>query len=243
MGPRPTTRLYLHDDHCLECDAMVSGNQGTALAFDQTCLYPGGGGQPADTGTVVLEDGPAIEIMSTWADADGIIWHDAATPPPADSIGRRARLCVDGDRRRALSRYHTVLHVLNTITLRHHGGWITGAHIATDYARIDFNLPGLSAALCADLETTVNAVLAENHTLSSSSISEHEMDQRDDLRRTLLVSPPVFEGRVRIVTIAGFDEQACGGTHVRSTSELGRLSIYRTENKGKINKRLYVRLI
>ena len=114
--------------------------------------------------------------------------------------------------------------------------------IAVDYSRIDFKLEGFSAALCAELERKVNIVLEANHALRAHYISEQEFRQREDLLRTLEVKPPVSQGRVRVVEIEGFDAQACGGTHVSSTSEVGRFSIFRTENKGKINKRLYVRL-
>jgi misacylated tRNA(Ala) deacylase len=132
--------------------------------------------------------------------------------------------------------------VLNTIVLRDYGGWITGAQIATDYARIDFRLDRLSAQLSTELENKVNAVLQSDHAITAYNLTEEEFRARSDLMRTLEVRPPVIDGRVRVVEIAGFDAQACGGTHAHSTRELGRLSIFRTENKGRINKRLYVRL-
>ena len=139
-------------------------------------------------------------------------------------------------------RYHTVLHILNTIALRDYGGWITGVQIAAEYSRIDFKLESFSAAMCAELEKKVNEVLEENHALKSYYVPEEEFRRRDDLLRTLEAKPPISGGRVRVVEVQGFDSQACGGTHVRTTSEVGRFSIFRTENKGKINKRLYVRL-
>jgi misacylated tRNA(Ala) deacylase len=171
------------------------------LAFDRTCFYPGGGGQPADEGTVELAASETLEIISARADADEIIWHMTRSAPPANLVGRPAKLRVNKARRLALARYHTVLHVLNTIALRDYGGWITGVQIGVDQSRIDFKLEALSAALCAEIERKVNAVLAGDHAV-----------------------------------------KACGGTHVDSTAELGRFAIVRTENKGKINKRLYVRL-
>ncbi len=139
-------------------------------------------------------------------------------------------------------RYHTVLHVLNTIALRDYQGWITGVQIGVEYSRIDFKLENFSAALCLELEKKVNEVLAGDHALKSYSIPEEEFRKRADLLRTLEVKPPFSHGQVRVVEIEGFDAQACGGTHVHSTAEVGRFSIFRTENKGRINKRLYVRL-
>jgi misacylated tRNA(Ala) deacylase len=239
----PTLRLYLDDSHCCETDAHIVAARDDALAFDRTCFYPGGGGQPADQGHVSFQDGSVLEIASVQADADDVLWHIAKQAPPPDAAGQAVRLAVDRERRLALTRYHTVLHVLNTIALRDYAGWITGCQIATDYARIDFKLEALSAALCAELERKVNAVLAEDHPVAHHYVPEEEFRRREDLLRTLEARPPVIDGRVRVVEIRGFDAQACGGTHVRSTAELGRLSIFRTENKGRINKRLYVRLM
>jgi misacylated tRNA(Ala) deacylase len=234
--------LYWEEDHCFEADAKVVAVRHHALAFDRTCFYPGGGGQPADTGRVTMPDGRTLDIVAVAVDTDDVVWHTGKPAAPPDIVGQRVRLVVDRERRLALARYHTVLHVLNTIALRDYGGWITGVQIGVDYSRIDFKLDGFSPALCAELERKVNAVLAENHALRSYYLPEEEFRRRDDLLRTLEAKPPVLDGRVRVVEIEGFDAQACGGTHVSNTSELGRLFIFRTENKGKINKRLYVRL-
>jgi misacylated tRNA(Ala) deacylase len=238
----PTVRLYLDDDDCFEADALVVAVRNGAIALDRTCFYPGGGGQPADAGTAALPGGAVLEIASAHADPDQVIWHVIKALPAGDIVGAPVRLALDRDRRLALTRYHTVLHVLNTIALRDYGGWITGVQIAVDYSRIDFKIDGFSAALAAELERKVNAVLAADHALRAYYIPEAEFRARDDLRRTLEAEPPVSGGRVRVVEIEGFDAQACGGTHARSTAEVGRLTIFRTENKGKINKRLYVRL-
>ena len=239
---QPTERLYLDDDHGFQADATVVAVSEDSLACDRTCFYPGGGGQPPDQGTIGLERGVALEIVSARADPGGVVWHVATTGLSPEIVGQRAHLSLDRERRLALTRYHTVLHVLNTTARRDYGGWITGVQIGVDYSRIDFKLEGVSAAMCAELEAKVNAVLAADLALTSRYIPEAEFRARDDLLRTLEAKPPVVDGRVRVVEIAGFDAQACGGTHVSRTSEVGRLSIFRTENKGKINKRLYIHL-
>jgi misacylated tRNA(Ala) deacylase len=237
----PTERLYLRDD-CCDADAIVVAVRDGALAFDRTCFYPGGGGQPPDEGRVRTQSGEMLDILSAHADADAVIWHVAASPPPPALVGQPVTLAVNRKRRRVLARHHTVLHVLNTIALRDYGAWITGVQIGTDHSRIDFKLEGFSAALCAELESKVNAVLQAGHALKSYDLPEEEFRRRRDLLRTLEAQPPVHRGRVRVVEIEGFDAQACGGTHVHSTVEVGRFSIFRTENKGRINKRLYIRL-
>jgi misacylated tRNA(Ala) deacylase len=171
-----------------------------------------------------------------------VIWHGCSCGGDHGLVGAPASLAVDPVRRLALSRYHTVLHVLNTIALREHGAMMTGTQIAVDYARIDFRIEGFTPALRTELEGRVNAVLGAAHPIRAYSMPEGEFAARDDLRRTLDAAPPVVDGSVRVVEIVGFDAQACGGTHVPNTLDLGRFAIERSENKGRINKRLYVRL-
>jgi misacylated tRNA(Ala) deacylase len=237
-----TFRLYLQDSYCFETDANIIAMEGNALACDQTCFYPGGGGQPADRGTATVINGPTLEILSARAGADGIVWHVCGSELSANIVGQPVRLVIDKDRRLALMRYHTALHVLNTIVLRDYAGWITGVQIGSDYSRIDFKWENFSAALVPELEGKVNGVLSRNHSLTAYPLTEEEFRQRDDLLRTLEAKPPVLHGSVRVVEIEGFDAQACGGTHVHNTVEVGRFSIFRTDNKGRINKRLYIRL-
>jgi misacylated tRNA(Ala) deacylase len=237
-----TERLYLKDSYCFEAAATICAIQPDSLAFDRTCFYPGGGGQPSDEGSARPKSGELLVIGSAHADGDEIIWHACQTPPPPAILGQSVQLVLNKARRLTLMRYHTVLHILNTIALRDYQGWITGVQIGVDYSRIDFKLENFSAAVCAELEQKVNAVISENHTIKSYAILEAEFRRREDLLRTLEVKPPISHGQVRVVEIEGFDAQACGGTHVHSTSEAGRFSIFRTENKGRINKRLYVRL-
>jgi misacylated tRNA(Ala) deacylase len=219
---------------------VMDVREGHLVALDQTCFYAGGGGQPPDQGTLSIESAH-VSITGVKADAEGVLWHSCSSTDPA-WVGKTAAMSVDQDRRLALSRYHTVLHLVNTIALRDYGAWITGAQIDTTYARIDFKWEGFSASLCADIESKVNQEVVANRAIRAYSLAEHEFSARPELLRTLEVRPPVFDGRVRVVEIAGFDAQACGGTHVEGTAQIGRMSIERTENKGRINKRLYVRL-
>ncbi len=238
----PTLKLYWQDDHCHHATATIIAIDGDRLALDQTCFYPGGGGQPADTGTITCGK-TTHQVLNVAADEHHVIWHHITPALPQETLGAKVALALDSPRRDALARYHTVLHVLNTIALRDYNAWITGAQIGTDYSRIDFKVEGFSQQLATELEARVNAVLTAGHPLRAFYLSEAEFATRPDLLRTLEVKPPVIDGRVRVVAIEGFDEQACGGTHVATTAELGRFEIYKLENKGRINKRLYVRLI
>ncbi|GJQ35296.1 MAG: serine-tRNA(Ala) deacylase AlaX [Anaerolineaceae bacterium] len=221
---------------------MVIAIQDSRFVLDQTCFYPGGGGQPSDSGFAALPDGSRIEIASAFMDEEQVIWHVCKSEMDPGLVGQKIWVKINSERRLSLSRYHTVLHILNTIALRDYNGWITGVQIGEEYSRIDFNLETLSTELCAELEAKVNAVLQAGHPITSYWMSEDEYRNRPELLRTLNVKPPITDGHVRVVEIRGFDIQACGGTHVASTLDLGRFSIFRTENKGRKNKRLYIKL-
>jgi misacylated tRNA(Ala) deacylase len=242
MSPNPTIRLYWEDEHCCEATVQVVGIREGMIAFDCTCVYPGGGGQPADEGRVIFANGQVSDVTSIGVDPDGVLWHYLSSTPSPETLGQLVKLEINRNRRLALTRYHTVLHVLNSVALRDYGAWITGVQIGLDYSHIDFKWDGFRPTLRGELEARVNAVLERAHPIRSYYLSEEEFHRRPELLRTLEVKPPVIGGRVRVVEIEGFDAQACGGTHVDTTTELGRLSVFRTENKGRINKRLYVRL-
>lgn len=241
MG-RETVRLYWLDAYCFATDARIVAVNENAIALDQSCFFPGGGGQPPDEGWLQLPDRRTLPVASARADATGVIWHMLPVPLSSGLVGAAVNISLDRQRRLTLMRYHTALHVLNTIALRDYRGWITGVQIGVDHSRIDFKLEGFSAALCADLTSKVNVVLAEDHPVQAYFIPAAEFQQRDDLLRTLAAKPPVINGQVRVVEIVGFDLQACGGTHVASTAVVGNFAIVRIENKGKINKRLYIHL-
>lgn len=237
----PTIRHYWQDDHCLQTGARVVAVKPAALAFDRTIFYPGGGGQPCDYGTLQLT-GSTADVSQVACDQHGVIWHTVHSELSGITPGCSVWMVVDAARRMALARYHTVLHVLNTIALRDYHGWITGVQIGVEYSRIDFKFDDFSSALRDALELKVNGVLAESHPIRSSFLEEVEFRRRPDLLRTLEAQPPIVGGKVRVVEIDGFDAQACGGIHVQHTGEVGCFSIFKTENKGRFNKRLYIRL-
>lgn len=242
MTLAPTLRCYLDAPDQFTTEATVLAVQDGWIAMDRSGFFPGGGGQPCDTGSLVWPSGERVPVTAVRSGEDDVLWHAVAAPMGPEFTGHRVRLVVDAERRQAHARHHTALHVLNTIALRDHGAWITGAQIGHEHSRIDFKMEMLSLERCMELAAKVNAVVREDRTVSARWLAESEFRRRDDLLRTLEVRPPVSEGRVRIVEIEGFDAQACGGTHVPSTGMIGRFSIFKTENKGKINKRMYVRL-
>jgi misacylated tRNA(Ala) deacylase len=228
-------RLFLEDPYRRDFDAQVTDSADGWCTLSQTSFYPGGGGQPHDRGHLVVGGAPC-EVSAIREDDDGRVWHQV-TPPPA--VGAAVHGEIDWPFRLGLMRHHALMHIVNTVARDRYGGVITGVQLGPERSRIDFKLAGFERAQLAELEALVNAVIERSLPISSSSVSEEEFRARPELIRTLYVLPPVVDGRVRIVTIAGFDTQACGGTHVHSTGEIGRVRIAKLDNKGRENKRFY----
>jgi misacylated tRNA(Ala) deacylase len=229
------TRLYLDDPYLREFDAEVVDSVDGWWTLSATAFYPGGGGQPPDRGRLDVP-GATLDVPDVREDDGGRVWH---------RVGRGARRgepvhgVIDWPFRHALMRQHGLMHLVNTVALRRFGGAITGVQLAPDRSRIDFRLREFAREQIVEFEAHVNAVIERALPITSSVIDEAEYRARPDLVRTLNVRPPVVDGTVRVVTIAGFDAQACGGTHVHSTGEIGHARVVRFDNKGKDNKRFY----
>ncbi|HTX71961.1 MAG TPA: alanyl-tRNA editing protein [Rectinemataceae bacterium] len=153
--------------------------------------------------------------------------------------GSTVRGELDWPYRYTLMRAHGLMHVVNAVARDRFCGAITGVQLGPERSRIDLKLDGFTRDRLAELEEAVNAVLARRLPIHARLIMEEEFRGRPELVRTLEVRPPIVDGRVRIIEIVGFDAQACGGTHVRATSEVGCARIIKFDNKGKDNKRFY----
>jgi misacylated tRNA(Ala) deacylase len=230
-----TDRLYLEDGYLREFDASVLESSEGWCTLSRTAFHPGGGGQPHDRGTLRVRSEP-IAVTELREDDGGRIWHRVGRDLAA---GEPVHGSLDWPYRHALMRHHALMHVVNTVARERLGGAITGVQIGPDRSRIDLKLAGFSREQIPELEARVNEVIARGLPISHAVITEDEFRSRPELVRTLNVLPPVIDGKVRIVEISGFDAQACGGTHVRSTGEIGRAHVARFDNKGKDNKRFY----
>jgi misacylated tRNA(Ala) deacylase len=175
-------------------------------------------------------------VFAVREDAAGRIWHAVGCDVPA---GDAVRGAIDWPFRYALMRQHGLMHVVNAVARGRFGGAMTGVQIGPESSRIDFRLDDFSREHIGEFEDRVNAAIAAGRRLTSRIIPEREYRERPELIRTLNVAPPIVDGHVRVVEIEGFDAQACGATHVRSTAEIGRARIRRFDNKGKDNKRFY----
>jgi misacylated tRNA(Ala) deacylase len=236
-----TDMLYMDDSYLREFDAVVTGvtDSGQAI-LDRTAFYPGGGGQPYDTGRLTSGD-------STWqvtqvGKADGEIVHTLeGDAPPA--VGAQVHGSIDWERRYRLMRTHTALHVLCGTVFREYGAQVTGGNMGTDKARMDFELEDLNAERVTHIETLANESLHAGLPVSWRSLPREEAFQIPDLIRTKINLLPPAITEIRVVDIEGLDLQADGGTHVHNTREVGGIKVIGTRSKGRINKRLEIELL
>ena len=230
-----TEELFRSDSYCQECDATVTEVRDNGVVLDRTVFYPLGGGQPGDTG-VLRWDGGEVAVVDTRYGDGGAIVHlleDGATLPAA---GSAVQCRIDWDRRYRHMRMHTAMHLLGSVL--QYG--VTGGNISAEKSRLDFDMEDT-----VDKEAVGEALarlVAEDHPVSCRWISEEELDAQPELVRTMSVQPPRGKGSVRLLEIEGVDLQPCGGTHLRSTGEVGAVRIGKVEKKGKRNRRVNIHL-
>jgi misacylated tRNA(Ala) deacylase len=230
-----TPRLYLDDSYRTAFDSRVVASDAGWCALDATLFFPGGGGQPPDRG-VLTAAGEPLPITEVREDEAGVVWHRVGRDL---APGVEVHGVIDWHQRHALMRHHGLMHVVNSVARERFAGVITGVQIGAERSRIDFRLADFGRESLPAFEARVNEVLARGLAVRHSIITEEEFRSRPELVRTLNVLPPIVDGTVRVVEIAGFDAQACGGTHVRSTAEIGPARLVKFDNKGKENKRFY----
>ena len=235
-----TERIYLHDVELRELDALVTSVDGAAVTLDRTVFYATGGGQPHDTGTLSWDGNTAdvVDVRSAGAD----VVHTLADGAPVPPVGASVRLSVDGDRRHQLMRTHTALHILCGVIWNEWGVAVTGGNMEPLSARMDFEFDPLPEGFAGRIEELVNVEIEADRPIEVSFLARGEAIQDEDLIRTKVNMIPESVTEIRVVDIVGLDKQADGGTHVRSTAEVGRFEVVKTENKGKGNKRVRIRL-
>jgi misacylated tRNA(Ala) deacylase len=225
-------------------DASDTGGA-AAVTLDRTPFYPGGGGQPADTGTLVRTSDGASWVVRSARKVDGEIVHDVAisgSPAPdlLPAVGDEVRAEVDWPRRHLLMRTHTALHVLCGVVWRDYGAQVTGGNMEPGSGRMDFEFERMSGDLVGEIERRVNAELAAAREIRVAVLPRDEAFAIPDLIRTKINLLPPGIPEVRTVEIVGLDLQADGGTHVANTREVGRVRVMGYESKGRINKRIRI---
>ncbi len=228
-----TEELFREDAYLRQCRATVTAVDGRAVCVNRTVFYPMGGGQPGDTGRMVLADGNEARVEDT-RKAGQDIEHVLAETSPRPTVGDTVELVIDWERRYRHMRLHSCMHMLCAVV----PFGVTGGSISEDRARLDFDMQET-----LDKETVtarLNALVAGNHPMRMRWITDEELDAQADLVRTMSVQPPRGAGRVRLVHFEGVDLQPCGGTHVASTGEIGAVRVQKIEKKGKHNRRVIV---
>ncbi len=230
-----TELLYLRDAYLTDFDATVVDVREGAIALDRTAFYPTGGGQAHDTGTLA---GAAVTDVRK---EGSLVWHSVADA--AVSVGDTVHGVLDWDRRHRLMRTHTALHVLCGVIWNEWRVPVTGGNMEPLSARMDFEFDPLPEGFGPRVEDLVNTELAADRPIAVSFLPRSTAVMDEDLIRTKVSMIPESVPEIRVVDIVGLDKQADGGTHVRSTGEVGRIRVVKLENKGKGNKRVRLEVI
>ncbi|MCX5976782.1 MAG: alanyl-tRNA editing protein [Coprothermobacterota bacterium] len=235
-----TELIYQLDSACRHFKAIVLAEDlsAHAVALDRTSFYSGGGGQPADRGWLRWSGGEAI--LGSTQKRDENLWHCLEGLLP--QVGTEVEGILDWPRRYALMRTHSALHILCGVVWRDYGAQVTGGSMEPLEGRMDFEFETMRHELVAEIELRINAEVAAARAVHVQILPRDEAFQIPDLIRTKVNLLPEGIPFVRTVEILGLDLQADGGTHVANTREVGPIRVVEYKSKGKINKRIYIRL-
>jgi misacylated tRNA(Ala) deacylase len=239
-----TNLLYQTDSYLKEFDAIVTSVDADArtIVLDQTAFYPGGGGQPNDTGQLAKNGGTVYTVTKVKKQGADVL-HFLGGDFPLPQIGTKVHGQIDWDRRYLLMRTHTALHVLCGTVFRDYGALVTGGNMEPGKGRMDFEFERLQGELVGEIEAAVNKEAEAGHDVRIKILPREEAFQIPDLIRTKINLLPEGIKEVRTVEIVGLDLQADGGTHVKNTSEVGKIKVVDYKSKGAINKRIYIELV
>ncbi len=237
-----TRLLYQTDSYQKSFQAVVTSvdSENRAIVLDQTSFYPGGGGQPSDQGWLTINNQQYFIPRAKKMGADVLHYLDGDIPLPEP--GDAARGVIEWQRRYALMRTHTALHILCGVVFRNYGALVTGGDMDPLKGRMDFEFETMQKELVHAIEAAVNYEVAQNRPVKVAILSRRDAFQIPDLIRTKINLLPEGIQEVRVVEIVGLDLQADGGTHVNGTGEVGRIRVTDYKSKGKINKRIYIEL-
>lgn len=236
-----TDPLFREDAYLAETEATVTGiNERGGILLDRTIFYATSGGQPGDTGRLIRKNGSETGIAGTiTGETKDEIVHIPAPDAPVPDVGETLTLAIDWERRLKLMRMHTACHLLTVVCPYP----ITGAAVNEDDSRVDFDIPDVAFDKQAVTEQLMELVSAD-HPIFTRWISEADLADNPALVKSKNVRPPSGTGRIRLVCIGDegrVDSQPCGGTHVRSTGEVGEIHIGKIEKKGRENRRFRIR--
>jgi len=236
------TELFAVDAYRTEFDATVVevDRDGGRVRLDRTAFYPTGGGQPHDLGDLVTSD--ATLAVTGVRREGGSIWHTVEADDLPD-VGTEVAGTIDWDRRFALMRTHTALHILCGVIWADYGIPVTGGNMEPLKGRLDFPFPAMSAVVGARVERRINDEIERAHEIVVYFLPRTVADSDPALIRTSANLIPAAIDPLRVIDIVGLDRQADGGTHLLSTAEVGRVRVTGTESKGKDNKRIRLEVV
>jgi misacylated tRNA(Ala) deacylase len=239
-----TELIYQTDSTIQTFDAAVTAVDALqhAVALNRSAFYPGGGGQPHDTGTLTLAVGATTCAVTRVYKADDVVWHTLDGAAPLPDVGATMHGQLDWARRYALMRTHTLMHILCGVIFRDYGALVTGGQMEPLKGRMDFEFETLHKDFVQQVEAALNAEVVQARPVRAAILPRERAFEIPDLIRTKINLLPEGITQVRTVEIVGLDLQADGGTHVHNTAEVGRARVVDYKSKGKINKRLYVEL-
>lgn len=234
-----TEMLFLTDSYLRSCQARVADVEDQNVVLDRTVLYPRGGGQMADRGWLTA-DGQRWPVIAV-EKRGPVVYHTVEGEPPA--VGTPVAVEVDWGPRYQMMRTHTALHVLCGVIYNTFGAVVTGNQMYPDRARMDFTLADLTPERVREIERLSNEAIEAGCPVRVRFIPRSEADTTPELIRTKINLVPPHVDPVRTVEIVGLDLQADGGTHVANTLEVGGICVSKTENKGRENRRIEIRLL
>lgn len=237
-----TEMLYQKDSYLKTFEACITAiDQEThGLVLDKTAFYPGGGGQPADSGKLIFNE--KEYFVKRLKIIDGKYIHLVEGDEPLPKIGDKIIGIIDWNHRYQLMRTHTAMHILCGVVFRDYGALVTGGNMDPLKGRMDFEFETMRQELVHEIEKSINKEVQEARDLSVQILPREKAFEIPDLIRTKINLLPKHIKEVRVVEIRGLDTQADGGTHVNNTSEVGKIRITDYKSKGKINKRIYIKL-
>jgi misacylated tRNA(Ala) deacylase len=236
----PTERLYLEDSYLREFEAEVVAFEDGRVAFDRTAFYPTGGGQPYDTGHIMCQGRP-LEVVEVHSE-DDVVWHVLVAGQLPCPVGSPVTGHLDWERRHALMRTHTSLHILTGVISQQWDVPVTGGNMTPLEGRLDFEFGPFPENFQGHLTDLLNAEVTADRPIRASFLDRDNAQSDPTLLRTKEYRVPDEVQRVRVVEIVGLDKQLDGGTHVASTAEVGPITVTKLESKGKANKRIRLRL-
>lgn len=232
-----TIQVYDFNPYLSELDSLIIEIKEDLISFDESIFYPVGGGQPGDTGKIVLSNGDEISIIDTFRDVlnPNQIWSKLDSRLDKIWEGKIVKTYIDWERRYDHMQMHTCMHLLCSLI----DAPVTGCSISASKARLDFDLPDPTINK-DDITNSLNLLIDKGLKVKSKLITKDELEERSEIIRTLEVSPPIYNNAIRLIEIENVDLQPCGGTHVSNTKEIKKVVCKKIKKVSRLNRRIEI---